>query len=31
VPFGIYLALGAFVTLVAGARLSSWYTLFLEP
>jgi len=31
VPFGIYLALGAFVTLVAGARLSAWYTLFLEP
>lgn len=25
VPFGIYLALGAFVTLIAGGQLSAWY------
>ena len=31
VPFGIYLALGAFVTLVAGGRLSAWYAAFLAP
>lgn len=29
VPFGIYLALGAFITLVAGGRLASWYAAFL--
>ena len=31
VPFGIYLALGAFVTLVAGDRLSAWYARLLVP
>ena len=31
VPFGIYLALGAFVTLLAGTRLAAWYALFVEP
>ena len=30
VPFGIYLALGAFTTLVAGARLAAWYENFLR-
>lgn len=30
VPFGIYLALGAFVTLVAGGKLSAWYLGFLQ-
>ncbi len=29
VPFGIYLALGAFVTLVAGGPLAAWYAGFL--
>ncbi len=29
VPFGIYLALGAFVTLVAGGPLATWYAGFL--
>ncbi|HEY2806490.1 MAG TPA: A24 family peptidase, partial [Gemmatimonadales bacterium] len=29
VPFGIYLALGAFVTLVAGGPLVQWYSHFL--
>lgn len=31
VPFGIYLALGAFVTLVAGDRLAAWYARMLVP
>ena len=31
VPFGIYLALGAFVTLLAGTRLAAWYALFVAP
>ncbi len=31
VPFGIYLALGAFTTLVAGGRLAAWYAAFLAP
>ena len=31
VPFGIYLALGAFVTLVAGDRLTAWYARTLLP
>jgi len=31
VPFGIYLALGAFVTLVAGDRLADWYAGMLVP
>ena len=31
VPFGIYLALGAFVTLVAGHRLTEWYARTLIP
>jgi leader peptidase (prepilin peptidase)/N-methyltransferase len=31
VPFGIYLALGAFVTLVAGDRLTGWYARMLVP
>lgn len=31
VPFGIYLALGAFVTLIAGDRLTDWYTRILVP
>jgi leader peptidase (prepilin peptidase)/N-methyltransferase len=30
VPFGLSLALGAFVTLIAGPRLSAWYTDFLK-
>ena len=30
VPFGIYLALGAFTTLVAGSRLAAWYENFLR-
>ena len=30
VPFGIYLALGAFTTLVAGPRLAAWYLNFLR-
>ncbi len=29
VPFGIYLALGAFTALVAGGRLSAWYAAFI--
>lgn len=29
VPFGIYLALGAFIALVAGGRLAAWYASFL--
>lgn len=31
VPFGIFLALGAAVTLVAGGRLAAWYTTALWP
>jgi len=31
VPFGIYLALGAFVSLVAGDRLADWYARTLVP
>lgn len=31
VAFGIYLALGAFVTLVAGDRLAAWYAAVLQP
>jgi leader peptidase (prepilin peptidase)/N-methyltransferase len=31
VPFGIYLALGGFITLVAGSRLVAWYAAWLRP
>ena len=31
VPFGIFLALGAAVWLVAGARLAAWYAAFVRP
>ena len=30
VPFGIYLALGAFTTLLVGPRLAAWYVNFLR-
>ena len=30
VPFGIYLALGAFITLISGGRLVAWYQAFLR-